>query len=81
MEKELHLNNRKRKVLIQMEDLKFDGKNIIIPSYWDSVISDYLERVDTKGMNDADKDDFIVFRNFFLYLIDYKSDEENKNSN
>ena len=79
MEKELLLNDRKKKILIEMEDLKFDGKDIIIPSYWDSVIFDYLERVDTKGMSDADKDDFIVFRNFFLYLIDYKSDEANKN--
>jgi len=74
MEKELYL---KDKYVIESDDLKFDGKNIIIPSYYASIISDYLANVDLKDMNlnEADFHDYLAFCSFFEAIIDYKADK------
>lgn len=75
MEKELFMNKKpKMSVVIQSDDLIFDGKNIIIPSYYDSVIYDYLKDVDTNDMSDADIEDYKAFRKFFGDIINYKSE-------
>jgi len=77
MLKELYIkNDPKDLIVIQSDDLKFDGKNIIIPSYYDSVIYDYLTHVDTKDMNDADKHDYLALCSFFESIIDYKADKK-----
>ena len=72
MEKDLYL---KDKYVIESDDLKFDGKNIIIPSYYADVISDYLANVDLKDMNlnEADFHDYLAFCSFFEAVIDYKA--------
>jgi len=75
MIKELYMKESQGEAVIRSDDLKFDGKNIIIPSYYDSVIYDYLDKVDTKDMSDADKHDFLAFRSFFGAIIDYKFDK------
>jgi len=74
MEKDLYL---KDKYVIESDDLKFDGKNIIIPSYYASIISDYLANVDLKDMNlnEADFHDYLVFCSFFEAIINYKADK------
>ena len=74
MEKDLYL---KDKYVIVSDDLKFDGKNIIIPSYYASIISDYLDNVNTKDMNlnDADMHDYLAFCSFFEAIMDYKADK------
>ena len=74
MEKDLYL---KDKYVIVSDDLKFDGKNIIIPSYYASIISDYLDNVNTKDMNlnDADMHDYLAFCSFFEAVMDYKADK------
>ena len=74
MEKDLYL---KDKFVIVSDDLKFDGKNIIIPSYYASIISDYLDNVNTKDMNlnDADMHDYLAFCSFFEAIMDYKADK------
>ena len=74
MEKDLYL---KDKYVIVSDDLKFDGKNIIIPSYYASIISDYLDNVNTKDMNlnDADMHDYLAFCSFFEAIMDYKADQ------
>ena len=69
------MSNIQNKVIIQSDDLKFDGKNIIIPSYYDGVICDYLNRVDVKGMEDADHQDYLAFRRFFEAIMDYKANK------
>lgn len=80
MEKELFMKGKpKKSVVIQADDLKFDGENIIIPSYYDSVIYDYLTHVDTKDMNDADKHDYLAFCSFLESIIDYKADKKVNN--
>ena len=74
MEKDLYL---KDKYVIVSDDLKFDGKNIIIPSYYASIVSDYLDNVNTKDMNlnDADMHDYLAFCSFFEAIMDYKADK------
>ena len=74
MEKDLYL---KDKYVIVSDDLQFDGKNIIIPSYYASIISDYLDNVNTKDMNlnDADMHDYLAFCSFFEAIMDYKADK------
>ena len=65
--------------VIQSDDLKFDGKNIVIPSYYASIVSDYLDNVNTKDMNlnDADMHVYLAFCSFFEAIVDHK----NKNIN
>ena len=75
MIKDLYMKNINDKILVQSDDLKFDGKNIIIPSYYDGVICDYLNRVDVKGMDDADHQDYLAFRKFFEGIMNYKADK------
>jgi hypothetical protein len=75
MKRDLYMKRPEDKVVIQNDDLIFDGKNIVIPSYYASVISDYLANVDTQSMNDADKHDFMAFSSFFEAIIDYKNNK------
>jgi len=58
---------------VKSDDLKYDGKNIIIPSYYTSTILDYLKTTDTHDMNEADKEDFKAFKNFLYDVEEYKS--------
>jgi hypothetical protein len=79
MIKDLYMKNPNEKIVVQSDDLKFDGKNIIIPSYYADIISEYLENVDLKtaNYNDADMHDYLSFCSFFEAIVDYK----NKNIN
>ena len=79
MQKDLYMKNINDKILVQSDDLKYDGKNIIIPSYYASIVSDYLDNVNTKDMNlnDADMHDYLAFCSFFEAIVDHK----NKNVN
>ena len=79
MQKDLYMKNINNKILVQSDDLKYDGKNIIIPSYYASIVSDYLDNVNTKDMNlnDADMHDYLAFCGFFEAIVDHK----NKNVN
>ena len=75
MIKDLYMKNINDKILVQSDDLKFDGKNIIIPSYYASIVYDYLDNVDIKDMNlnDADMHDYLAFCSFFEAVTDYKA--------
>ena len=77
MIKELYMKNANEKALVQSDDLIFDGKSIIIPSYYASIVSDYLDNVNVKDMNlnDADMHDFLAFCSFFEAVVDYKTDK------
>jgi len=77
MIKELYMKNANEKVLVQSDDLKFDGKNMIIPSYYAGIICDYLASVDVKNMdlNEADHHDYLAFCSFFEAVVDYKTDK------
>jgi hypothetical protein len=77
MKKDLYMKTPNEKILVQSDDLKFDGKNIIIPSYYASIVYDYLDNVDIKDMNlnDADMHDYLAFCSFFEAIMDYKADQ------
>jgi len=70
MEKELFMNDKYK---IVSDDLKFDGKNIIIPSYWVSNLCDYIKTADIHDLNDADKEDYKIFRKFLWDVEEYKN--------
>lgn len=72
MKRDLYMKKPQDKVVLQSDDLIYDGKNFIIPSYYCGVIADYLSTVDTQGMNDADKQDFMAFSAFFEAVLDLK---------
>jgi len=77
MKKDLYMKTPNEKILVQSDDLKFDGKNIIIPSYYASIVYDYLDNVNIKDMNlnDADMHDYLAFCSFFEAIMDYKADQ------
>ena len=70
MEKELFMNDKYK---IVSDDLKFDGKNIIVPSYWIDNLCDYIKNADIHDLNDADKDDYKIFRKFLWDIQEYKN--------
>lgn len=70
MEKELYMADKYK---IVSDDLKFDGKNIIIPSYWIDNLCDYIKNADIHDLSDADKDDYKIFRKFLWDVQEYKN--------
>ncbi len=70
MEKELYL---KDKYLVVSDDLKFDGKNIIIPSYYIDTILDYVKDYKLNGVPQVDVEDYQLFRNFLYDIQEYKN--------
>ena len=76
MQKDLYIKeNSQKNAVVKNDDLIFDGKSIIIPSYYADIIFDYLDNVDLKGMdlNEADFHDYLAFCSFFEAVIDYKT--------
>lgn len=73
MQKDLYLKKSSEKIVIQADDLKFDGKNIIIPSYWVDSICEYVKNYKLDGETQADVDDYKVFRNFLWEIQEYKN--------
>lgn len=70
MKKDLYM---KKPFPVKSDDLKFDGKNLIIPSYYTDVLLDYLNEVDPKNMEQADADDFMSFKDFLFSVQEYKN--------
>ena len=58
---------------IVADDLTLDGKTLVIPSYYTSIILDYLKTTDIHDMSEADKEDFKAFRNFLYDVQQYKN--------
>ena len=77
MQKDLYIKEKSQNIVVKNDDLIFDGKNIVIPSYYASIICDYLDNVDLKGMdlNEADFHDYSAFCSFFEAVVDYKTDK------
>jgi hypothetical protein len=70
MKKDLYMNDQ---FPVKSDDLKFDGKNLIIPSYYTSSILDYLKTTDLHDMEEADKEDYKAFRDFLFDVEEYKN--------
>ena len=58
-------------IIIQHDDLKFDGKNITIPSYYVDGILDYVKDYKIDGLQMADIEDYQSFRNFLYDIQDH----------
>ena len=78
MQKDLYIKEKSQNIVVKNDDLIFDGKNIVIPSYYASIISDYLANVDLKAMdlNEADFHDYLAFCSFFEAITDYKAENQ-----
>lgn len=75
MQKELVLGQNKEKILIACDDLKFDGKNIIIPSYYYGCLLDYIKGYDLDSQTKADAEDFLQFKKFLEDIEEYKANK------
>ena len=74
METELTIKDKvKNPVIIQHDDLKFDGKTITIPTYWVDSLCEYIKDYKTDGELEADVEDYIAFRNFLWDVQEYKN--------
>lgn len=73
MIKDLYMKNINDKILVQSDDLKFDGKNIIIPSYYVDTILDYVKDYNLNGVPLVDIEDYQLFRNFLHDVQEFKN--------
>ena len=74
MEKELTIKDKvTNPVIIQHDDLKFDGKTITIPTYWVDSLCEYIKDYKTDGELEADVEDYIAFRNFLWDIQEFKN--------
>ena len=73
MQKDLYMKNINDKILVQSDDLKFDGKNIVIPSYYVDTILDYVKDYNLNGVPLVDIEDYQLFRNFLHDVQEFKN--------
>ena len=73
MQKDLYMKNINDKILVQSDDLKYDGKNIIIPSYYVDTILDYVKDYNLNGVPLVDIEDYQLFRNFLCDVQEFKN--------
>ena len=74
MEHELYIKDKvNNPVIIQHDDLKYDGKNLIIPSYWLDSICEYIKNHDLSKETEADVEDYKLFRNFLWDIQEYNN--------
>ena len=73
MIKDLYMKNINDKILVQSDDLKFDGKNIVIPSYYVDTILDYVKDYNLNGVPLVDIEDYQLFRNFLYDVQEFKN--------
>jgi hypothetical protein len=72
MQKELYIKDKTQtKVVVKNDDLVFDGKSVIIPSYWVSSISYFIKDVDENSIEEADREDFKQFKRFLFDVEDF----------
>ena len=67
------MKNINDKILVQSDDLKFDGKNIVIPSYYVDTILDYVKDYNLNGVPLVDIEDYQLFRNFLHDVQEFKN--------
>ena len=74
MEKELTIKDKViNPIIIQHDDLKFDGKNITIPRYYIDSLCEYIKDYKTDGELEADIDDYKAFRSFLYDVQEHKN--------
>ena len=74
MEKELTIKDKViNPIIIQHDDLSFDGKTITIPGYYVNTILDYIKNWKVDGEKQVDVEDYVLFRNFLYDVQEYKN--------
>jgi hypothetical protein len=74
MEKELTIKDKViNPIIIQHDDLLFDGKTITIPGYYVNTILDYIKNWKVDGEKQVDIEDYVLFRNFLYDVQEYKN--------
>ena len=74
MEHELYIKDKvNNAVIIQHDDLKYDGKTLTIPSYWVDSLCEYIKNHDLSKETEADIEDYKVFRSFLWDVQEYKN--------
>jgi hypothetical protein len=74
METELTIKDKViNPIIIQHDDLKFDGKNITIPRYYIDSLCEYIKDYKTEEELQADIEDYQSFRNFLWDVQEYKN--------
>lgn len=74
METELTIKDKViNPIIIQHDDLKFDGKNITIPRYYIDSLCEYIKDYKTEGELQADIEDYQSFRNFLWDIQEHKN--------
>jgi hypothetical protein len=74
METELTIKDKViNPIIIQHDDLKFDGKNITIPRYYIDSLCEYIKDYKTEGELQADIEDYQSFRNFLWDVQEFKN--------
>lgn len=77
MEKELFMKGESvRRTVVQHDDLKFDGKNLVIPGYWASTIAEYIKSIDESKIAEDDKEDLETFKSF-IFDVEYSKNQGN----
>lgn len=74
METELTIKDKViNPIIIQHDDLKFDGKNITIPRYYIDSLCEYIKDFKTEGELQADVEDYQAFRSFLYDIQEFKN--------
>ena len=74
MEKELTIKDKViNPIIIQHDDLTFDGKTITIPGYYVNTILDYIKNWKLDGEKQVDVEDYVLFRNFLYDIQEHKN--------
>jgi len=78
MEKEIFLTSKSSKaVAVRNDDLVFNGKDILIPSYYAPLVLDYISEASVDAWNEADQEDFNQFKKFFKDVVLFKEEKNN----
>lgn len=65
-----------RKIVVQQDDLKYDGKNLIIPSYWTSTLADFINKIDESKIAEEDREDLNTLKSF-IFDVEYNKNQNN----
>lgn len=74
MNKELVFKKKGEDIVVAADDLKFNGKHLLIPGYYADIILEYIQSYDVSKINSADKEDFLQFKKFLNEVEGYRAE-------
>jgi hypothetical protein len=63
--------------IIVVDDLKYDGKNLVIPSYWTDTIEYFLRQINVESIEVDERPDFNTLKEFIIRVQDKKQEYGN----